>query len=524
MSSALQKLSKDLIVYSVLLADFERLDFKNDALAGVRANYFNSHGAPQSDNTEIEPDGRRLRFRYEMKTGKPLLWKISGGNQPYQTVTRGSGGSYCVLCYTDNGTVCKRAYFDSAHVWQRTEYYSADRDNALSAVVSPYRTGGLFALKLEKHADDGSRTVAYLYPSQTHRNLSCAALLYSNAGMLWYDVRFAPTGSASKQTGSAAGGFDFRPGDFTGVAAEPLDFAGALPLSDADVEGVSEPIRETLPEEEKPYSAYDKIERILFEAQKTNKNIFGEVVSQAGEAETAESVGKAAEETIEEPAKEATEAPAEEPTKKSAEEASKELAEETAEKPDEAHNEETVEEPAAESETEPEKEPEKPEPEYEITQEPESDMELKTPNGVYSYYGATDENGQRTGRGRTTSPDGTTVYDGEYRMDKRNGFGICYYKDGSPNYVGDWLEGSRSGRGVGFRRSDGTVHAGKWTDNTPNGVGARFDSDGAFLDVCSYKNGVRSGKSLSFDEVGNVVIRVWEDGELISERVITDEE
>ena len=36
MPSALQKLSEDLIVYSVLLADHERLDFKNDALAGVR--------------------------------------------------------------------------------------------------------------------------------------------------------------------------------------------------------------------------------------------------------------------------------------------------------------------------------------------------------------------------------------------------------------------------------------------------------------------------------------------------------
>ena len=127
MPSALQKLSKDLIVYSVLLADYEKLDFKDDALAGVRANYFNSKRVAQSDKTEIELDGHRLRFRYEMKTGKPLSWKIGGINQPYQTVTRGAGGSYCVLCYTDNGTVWKRAYFDGTHVWLRTEYYSRDR-------------------------------------------------------------------------------------------------------------------------------------------------------------------------------------------------------------------------------------------------------------------------------------------------------------------------------------------------------------------------------------------------------------
>ena len=34
-----QKLTDGLIIYSVLVSDYEKLDFKNDALAGVRANY-----------------------------------------------------------------------------------------------------------------------------------------------------------------------------------------------------------------------------------------------------------------------------------------------------------------------------------------------------------------------------------------------------------------------------------------------------------------------------------------------------
>ena len=42
--------------------------------------------------------------------------------------------------------------------------------------------------------------------------------------------------------------------------------------------------------------------------------------------------------------------------------------------------------------------------------------------------------------------------------------------------------------------------------------------------VSGYENGTRSGKSVSFDENGNVVIKVWEDGELISEQTITDGE
>ncbi len=45
-----QKLTDGLIIYSVLVSDYEKLDFKNDALAGVRANYFNSGCKEQKRN------------------------------------------------------------------------------------------------------------------------------------------------------------------------------------------------------------------------------------------------------------------------------------------------------------------------------------------------------------------------------------------------------------------------------------------------------------------------------------------
>lgn len=48
-----QKLTDGLIIYSVLVSDYEKLDFKNDALAGVRANYFNSGCKEQKEITEI---------------------------------------------------------------------------------------------------------------------------------------------------------------------------------------------------------------------------------------------------------------------------------------------------------------------------------------------------------------------------------------------------------------------------------------------------------------------------------------
>ncbi len=483
MLSRLQKLSKDMILYSVILSDFEKPDFKNDALAGVRANYFNSNHCAQSDTTEIELDGRQLSLSYSMKEGEPISWKITKNHQPYQSVRRGSASSYCVMTYSDNGVVYKRAYFDSRHIWQRTDYFHQEKENQLLACVSPRMSDGLLTLRVEKFAEDGTRTRATLYPSENHGGIKCAALVYSNAGMLWYDVRFAPTSLSSADNVSEKKGFSFTSADFSAVSDEPLDLENAAALSEEDIVSVSAEVTEYIPEEERPYSAYDRIESILLEAQKTNKNIFGEIVSHA-ENEPAE------EELVEEEAEPQIQ---EEPAEEAAEE--------------------IVNEAAA---------PE--EPGYEVAQEGEYDMEIKTPNGVYSYYGQLDGNNQRVGRGRTTAPDGTPVYEGEYSLDKRSGFGVCYYKDGSPNYVGSWENGRRSGRGVGFRQSDGTIHVGKWTENKPNGTGARFDSDGNFLDVCGYENGVRNGTGISFDEEGRILIRQWENGELISERVISDEE
>ena len=56
MITSQQELTRDLIFYSVCVSDFEKLDFKNDALAGVRANYFNSNHRPQADDTDISLD------------------------------------------------------------------------------------------------------------------------------------------------------------------------------------------------------------------------------------------------------------------------------------------------------------------------------------------------------------------------------------------------------------------------------------------------------------------------------------
>ena len=482
MLSKLRKISKDLIIYSVLAAEFERLDFKNDALAGVRANYFNAKCSPQAEKTDLDIDGKAHNLAYSMKKGEPLSWKITTGSRPVQTVRRASDNSYCVLSYGDNGVVFKRQYFDAGHLWLRTEYYSRTLENAVAAVIYPRMADGLTVLRMQRFLQTGIESCD-LYPSAEKPKKRCAALIYSNSGMIWYDARFKPAQLGETGQEAPEEGFRFTREAFMAESGDdPLSLRSAPYLSEADA---AVPEEAAPPESAEPepgeYSAYDRIESILFEAHKTNKNIFGELASHSMEDEKPEEP-----ERPEEP---------EEPKEP----------EEPDDEPDDEPDEEPDDESAARAET-----------------EPEPDTLIGTKNGDYAYYGALDSDGRRTGRGRTVTPDGLTAYDGDYSADKRHGFGVCYYKEGSPNYAGDWENGDRSGRGVGFRRSDGIMHAGKWAGNKPDGFGARFDRDGNFLDVCTYVDGVRNGKSLSFDEEGNAVVRFWKDGELISEKIISD--
>lgn len=469
MSDQLRKLFEEIVIFSVLASDFERLDFKNDALAGVRANYFNSGGADQTEKTDITVDSSVYSLSYAMRSGAPLSWKMSCGLNPAQTVKPAADGSYSVLSYGVNGVIFKRQFFDAGHLWLRTEYYDRALENRVAAVLYPKCADGLIVLRLQRFLQEGI-TSCDLYPSLTPPKHRCEALIYSSAGMLWYDASFQPVQTDTGADEKPKDGFRFDPKAFTAAnASDVLRLQEAPYLSEADFPQTKEETAVKAPVSEE-YSAYDTIERILLEAQKTNKNVLGTPNDDAQPQD-------------------AQEQPLVSP----------ETAAETA---SEQH--------AAAQET------------VQPCEEPSPDAQIHTANGAYAYYGQLNGDGERNGRGRTVTPDGLTAYDGAYLCDKRHGFGVCYYKDGSPNYFGDWHNGNRSGCGVGFRLSDGTMHAGRWSDNKPEGFGARFDREGNFLDVCTYVDGKRSGKSVSFDVDGNVVIRLWRDGEVVSEKIISD--
>lgn len=491
MITSRQELTRDMIFYSVCVSDFEKLDFKNDALAGVRANYFNSNHRPQADDTDILLDDVSYKLSYKMSKNQPLSWKVTKNLRPYQSVKRETGGIYCVRYYTENATVYKKQFFDSSHLWIRTEYFDKSIEGERLCTVSPKKIDDVIVI--EKITFSNNRKVGSetLFPSDKNSDGNSAALVYSNNGMIWYDSSFVPKYSVKEESKENTVS-EPKPSRFELEADKFLpDYSPENPIDLSSLEYLEDTFKEPQPQ----ITAYDRIEKILEEAHKTNKNLFGQII----------------ENTCVEIADEETELldDSEELTEENMAESKAEISEKTQQAFD-------TEEHTEESETTQEVR----EDIVKAEEEKKSDAVVSTTSGNYKYFGAVDENGLRTGRGRTVSPSGITAYDGEYAQGKRDGFGVFYYKNGDINYVGEWAQNRRSGAGVGYRTSDGTMHIGKWDSNTPCGYGARFNKDGTFIDVADYANGVKNGKCISLDENGNFYISIWENGKKISEHII----
>lgn len=538
-----QKLTDGLIIYSVLVSDYEKLDFKNDALAGVRANYFNSGCKEQKEITEIELHGMDYKMSCLLTKNEPLSWKVTRDNLPYQSVKRATGGVYSVITYNDRGIVFKRQFFDRNHTWLRTEYFNRSIADKLITRIYPRKVSGIITLVTEDIDDNGIVSVKTLFPSDKQSNENSRVLIYSNVGMLWYDASFLPSDmpfTEKKSYGNSGFVFngDLFKNDF--VPENAYNLEDCAYLTDEDIPNVSDTAE---PVSKKDYSAYDIIEKILVEAHKTNKDLFGEIINHTAEEDfepaevkivTGEKDEQLSDDEVEENSQiseheiaddtDAVAETADEQTEDSESVVTVDSSGEASE--DEETDFENVEANIGthcHKDDVPTEESDEENPEIVNEEEPHCDVVILTKSGRYTYFGNLDENNCRTGRGRTVSPDGMTSYDGEYLDDRRNGFGVCYYNNGSINYVGNWTDNSRNGGGVGYRLSDGTMHAGKWDNNTPDGYGARFDRNGNLIDVSNYVNGVRTGKSVSFDENGNIVVSVYENGEKISEFLVDAE-
>lgn len=423
-----QKLTDGLIIYSVLVSDHEKLDFKNDALAGVRANYFNSGCKEQKEITEIELHGMDYKMSCLLTKDEPLSWKVTRDNRPYQSVKRATGGVYSVITYNDRGIVFKRQFFDRNHTWLRTEYFNRSIADKLITRIYPRKVSGIITLVTEDIDDNGIVSVKTLFPSDKQSNENSRVLIYSNVGMLWYDASFLPSDmpfTEKKSYGNSGFVFngDLFKNDF--VPENAYNLEDCTYLTDEDIPNVSDTAE---PVSKKDYSAYDIIEKILVEAHKTNKDLFGEIINHTAEEDfepaevkivTGEKNEQLSDDEVEENSQISEHEIADDTDA---------VAETSDEQTEDSESVVTVDSSGEASEDEetdfekveanigthcqiddvPTEESDEENPEIVNEEEPHCDVVILTKSGRYTYFGNLDENNCRTGRGRTVSPDGMT--------------------------------------------------------------------------------------------------------------------
>lgn len=151
---------------------------------------------------------------------------------------------------------------------------------------------------------------------------------------------------------------------------------------------------------------------------------------------------------------------------------------------------------------------------------------LKAPQ---NYYEITEDNGaiykgqmlnnKKHGKGFLLDIDGDT-YEGEFKEDKINGFGIFKSKDGTI-YKGNWINNQQDGNGF-EKWEDGCTYEGNYKNGLKHGMGIYYFSDGSFYNgdwvagkmegmgeyryvggikfVGEFKNGEKHGKGRIFKE------------------------
>lgn len=149
------------------------------------------------------------------------------------------------------------------------------------------------------------------------------------------------------------------------------------------------------------------------------------------------------------------------------------------------------------------------------------DKEIMADGALYTYYGELDDNGNRSGYGRTLTDLGRTAYEGMYRSDKRSGKGAYFYKDGTLCYSGDWSENVRHGVGVGVSARDGSMHVGRWVNNKPEGNGVRLSADGEIRFVCKELGDGGTVLMHYLDDDTVLISRYDKDGSKLSEKKIS---
>ncbi len=469
-------------IESVFLSYYDTPGVEESILSNIRKSYFRFGGIRRKNETFNDVrTGDIITASYHMACGEPLRLDIRRGNSVTARSKKLKSGMYAVEFLNFDSSLKKTCVFTPEHNYLKVVYFSSDKANAeLCELDFIYKNGEAVV----KCSEGGKPSVAVNYflfkppfgfDAQMLANRAAVPLplrlvcsenteYYATQGDIDLMLAQAQAIRDSRSFKTKKYGFAFVPRDFSGKPeqnAARFDFEKAA---------------------QKASTAEDALSEVLSEKRhvfcREDKPVHQETKAPLGDNSDAD----------------------------------KAIAAEEA--PTSALNEKSDEDfcPTPESES----------PLSLSEHDNKPDCVINSSNEKYLYYGEIDENGDRTGIGRTMMKNGGLTYYGGYIADKRSGFGSYYYKSGKPCYFGNWKENKREGMGMGFRSVGGEIHAGLWHDDRPDGTGVRFDESGSIKYIADFHNGKKDGVCISFDGKGRLIITKWKNGEQLAEKKIIE--
>ncbi|MBQ7504165.1 MAG: hypothetical protein IJT79_02470 [Ruminococcus sp.] len=205
------------LYFGTTFEKFDILDFTDDFLAGVRANFFNSSLETQSDRCVQYIGENKYFFMYTISNGSPLSWKSMKNDELYQNAEVVNSDSYRVNTYNKNGKIFKREYFNYEHIWLKSEYLSTAGDYPEYVLYPSFIDDKPVIVKI--HNAYESNVKSYLYPkTEMPDNGDYSLLAFSDKGFIYFNSvpndKFITKTLIHDSSVSNLGGFDFDPVDF----------------------------------------------------------------------------------------------------------------------------------------------------------------------------------------------------------------------------------------------------------------------------------------------------------------------
>ena len=123
--------------------------------------------------------------------------------------------------------------------------------------------------------------------------------------------------------------------------------------------------------------------------------------------------------------------------------------------------------------------------------------------------------GEKNGYGKQIWDDMAT-YEGEWKDDDFNGFGIYYYKNEEKKYIGEWKNSCKNGFGE-MTWSDGKKYVGYFVNDKKDGFGIYYLKKDNFI-INFWKCGKRHGLG-KYIKDKNIKYQFWENDKPIEENI-----